>query len=304
MNSILVTGGAGFIGSTFVKTLIDNGYKNITVVDKLTECSNIKNVPKGVNFIHSCYSDIRPILLKDLGIDTIFNFGAETHVDKSIKNPALFFENNVIKLNLFLRHIQLSGLNPLFVQISTDEVYGDRQTESGFKETDYLQPNNPYSASKAGSEHLVTAYANTFNLRYKITRCTNNYGENQYYEKLIPRTVHRLKNNLKAEIHGNGSNTRDWLHVQDHCNAILKFTISDIDSPIINISSNDEYQNIDIVRMICDILKVNFEENTEFVDNRLGNDKRYFVNSELLRNLLSWHPNHSIKNDLVKIIDI
>lgn len=240
MKNILVTGGAGFIGSNFIE--LYRKYKpddNIFCIDKLSEASRkdyLEFFKKNkVGFIYDCYSEADLSFIDQ--IDVVYNFAAESHVDKSIKYPLAFIKNNIECLQIFLDNILMYHPNVLFYHVSTDEVYGDEYVQGGFTEQHALKPNNPYAASKVGSEVLVQSYGHTYGLKYIISRCSNNFGYNQCRNKLIPKVINRLKNGFKANLHGDGSNLRDWIHVKDHCEAIYLLSKQKYIGQIFNVCS-------------------------------------------------------------------
>jgi len=299
---ILVTGGLGFIGSNFVRYLIDDAgtdAETITVVDALKYGSNEQNV-KGfnINLVKGdiCDYDLMAELVKKT--DAIVNFAAETHVDRSISNPNAFVESNVIGTHTILEAMR--KLNPAarLVHIGTDEVYGDIEVGS-FSEVDMLRPSSPYSASKAAADMFVLAYVRTYGVDATITRCTNNYGPYQFPEKLIPKAIIRAHKDLKIPVYGTGTNVRDWIYVKDHCAAINVVLKQGERGEIYNIAGSEERTNLVVVNDILDIL--NKPDLIEFVTDRPGHDIRYSLDSSKIQKL-GWKPQHKFKDDLKETV--
>ena len=304
---ILTTGGAGFIGSCFIRQMLNNhpNYKIINL-DCLTYCgnlSNLKDVENNPNyeFIYGNINDKN--LVRDLikQVDCVVNFAAETHVDNSIKNPEIFIETNVSGTLNLLQACKEIGIER-FVQISTDEVYGTLGKTGYFDENSPLAPNNPYSASKASADMLVRAYYKTYNLPAIITRCTNNYGPYQYPEKLIPYFISKLLKNEKVPIYGDGLNVRDWLYVYDHTNAIDIVLHKGKTGEIYNIGTNNEQTNLEIAKLILKIMNKN-ESYINFVEDRLGHDKRYALSSKKIQNELNWKPKVEFNEGITQTIN-
>ncbi len=278
----LVTGGRGFIGSHFVELLLNENHSVIDI-DKMTYAAS-KNLPWDN---HPNYKHIEEDLstIKHLPFcDVLVNFAAESHVDNSIESPKDFFYSNTKSVFNVLELLRGKIYEkPLFVHISTDEVYGDIR-ESNFDESDVLQPSNPYSASKAAAEMFVLSYNKTFGIDYLITRSSNNYGERQYVEKLIPRIIYSLKNNKKIPIHGDGTYVRDWIYVKENVRAIYHLIMNGYKNDIYNISANNHMTNMEVVKDICNWYNIeDHEQHVEYVRNRLGQDIRYSINSEKLK---------------------
>lgn len=294
----LVTGGRGFIGSHFVEKLISEGHEIIDI-DKMTYAAS-KTLPWDdyVGYTHIkadiCEIDHLPVC------DVIVNFAAESHVDNSIESPKQFLRSNVDGVFNILNLLRAKVYQkPLFVHISTDEVYGD-VNEGEKKEDSILNPSNPYSATKAAAEMLIFAYARTFGINYQIVRSTNNYGPRQYPEKLIPKILHCINTNQKIPLHGDGSYVRDWLFVKDNVNAIYKICNAEKLNEIWNISAYNYMKNIEIVQEICKWHGVdNHLDKVEFIENRMGQDYRYSICSQKTRELLDWVPD---KQSLFKFI--
>ena len=304
---LLVTGGLGFIGSNFIRQTISNhpNYEIINI-DKIGIGANFKNLKdldnrKGYYFIKGDISNLKSVYGAIEEADAVINFAAETHVDRSIADPKPFLESNIIgtfnlleaerKLNKPIRHIQ----------ISTDETYGDI-TQGSFKEEDRLKPSNPYSASKAAADMLCQAYHRTYGLDTIITRCTNNFGPHQFPEKLIPKTIIRAQKNLPIPVYGTGENIRDWIYVQDHCEAIDLTLRKGKLGEIYNISSGNELSVKTIVEKILDALDKPRELITH-VEDRPGHDVRYSLDSSKIRNELGWEPKHSFDSALQKTVE-
>lgn len=310
---ILVTGGAGFIGSNFIHYMIDK-YSDYQIInlDSLTYCGNLENLKKIEN--NPNYSFVKGDIKNEKLVDEIvaeneieymINFAAESHVDRSIDNPRIFFESNIIGtqnlLEISKKYYDRDQLKK-YIQISTDEVYGTLGETGYFTETTPLAPNNPYSASKAGVDMIVRAYNETFNLPINITRCSNNYGPYQFPEKLIPLIINNSLKNKKLPVYGDGKNIRDWLHVYDHCTAIDLVLHNGKSGEIYNIGGNNEKQNIEIVKLILKYLN---KPNTliKYVDDRLGHDKRYAIDSTKIQEKLGWEPKYSFEVGIKETIE-
>jgi dTDP-glucose 4,6-dehydratase len=285
----LVTGGRGFIGSHFVEEALKKGHK-VLDYDKMTYASN-KQLPWD-NHENYCL-EIRDIseITHLPHCDVVFNFAAESHVDNSIRETDPFIKSNILGVHNLLELIRgkMKYNRPLFYHISTDEVYGDRLTGS-FVETDKLTPSNPYSATKAAAEMLILSYSRTYEIDYIISRSANNYGERQYHEKLIPKCISSLKENKKIPIHGDGTYIRDWTYVKDNVDGLFCILEDGKRNEIYNVSAENHMKNLEVVD---EILSWNNKgrECVEFVPNRWGQDLRYSISSEKLRNL-GWKPKH------------
>ncbi|MGB2843004.1 MAG: dTDP-glucose 4,6-dehydratase [Halobacteriota archaeon] len=300
---ILVTGGLGFIGSNFVRWMTEEAGANvddIVVVDALKYGSNENNL-KGLdyNFVKGdiCNYDLMSELVK--GVDAIVNFAAETHVDRSISNPYVFIESNIIGTYTILEAVRKGNPEAKLVHIGTDEVYGDIEKGS-FKEDDLLKPSSPYSASKASADMFILAYVRTYGLNAVITRCTNNYGPYQFPEKLIPKAIIRAKMDMKIPIYGTGKNVRDWIFVKDHCEGIDLVLERGERGEIYNISSGEEKNNLEVVSEIIRIMDK--PDLIEFVEDRPGHDIRYSLDSSKIRSL-GWKPKHNFKEGLKETIE-
>lgn len=301
--SILVTGGLGFIGSNFVRYLVEDigiDASEITVVDALKYGSNENNLKDlGYTLVKGDIGDYN--ILADLvkKMDTIVNFAAETHVDRSISNPYAFVESNVLGTYTILEAIRKLNPDVQLVHVGTDEVYGDIE-EGSFKEEDKLKPSSPYSASKAAADMFVLAYVRTYGLDAMITRCTNNYGPYQFPEKLIPKAILRAYRDMKIPIYGTGENVRDWIFVKDHCEALYLALERGAKGEIYNISTNEERTNVEVIAEILRIM--NKPDLIEFVEDRPGHDIRYSLDSSKIRNL-GWKSKHSFKEGLEKTVE-
>ena len=272
MTKILITGGAGFIGSNFVKYMIDK-YPDYEIVnlDALTYCGNLENLKSieskdNYSFIKGDIrdKDLVSDIVKDC--DYVINFAAESHVDRSIEDPEIFIKSNVLGTQVLLNASKKANVKK-YLQISTDEVYGSLGLEGYFTEKTPLQPNSPYSASKASADLIVRAYHNTFDMPVNITRCSNNYGPYQFPEKLIPLMISNALEDKPLPVYGDGKNVRDWLHVYDHCSAIDLVLHEGKIGEVYNIGGNNEKQNIDIVKLILEDLGKD-ESLIKFVDDR------------------------------------
>ena len=299
MYNFIVTGGCGFIGSHFIELILSKGYKVLNI-DKMTYVSwnNIGfEKHKNYDFWKQDICDTSNLPKSDY----LVNFAAESFVDNSIENSEVFFNSNVKGVHNLLEHIRMKAKfdRPVFVQISTDEVYGD--TEDGeFTEKDILRPSNPYSATKAAAEKFLIAYNRTYGIDYITTRCSNNYGTRQYPEKLIPKAIESALNNRKMTIHGDGSYIRSWINVKDHCDAILSLIDNNCYNEIFNICSGIEYSNLEIVNMVFDAMGI--QPNLQFVENRWGQDIRYAISTEKINNRISWKPKHDIGKSMHEMI--
>lgn len=303
---LLITGGAGFIGSNFIRYLLGKEKDTqIVNLDAMKYGSNPKNLRdfKGedrYSFVRGDISDYSLVseLIRDA--EGVVNFAAETHVDRSISNPKAFLKSNVIGTFTILEAVRKVNPTVKLVQISTDEVYGDI-IKGSFKEGDTIRPSSPYSASKASSDVFVLGYTRTYGLNASITRCTNNYGPYQFPEKLIPKTIIRLFMGLKIPIYGKGLNMRDWIFVEDHCKAIEMVLNSGKSGEIYNISSGEEKTNIDVVRRILNCIGQD-ESALEFVEDRPGHDLRYSLDSSKLRKELGWKPIQSFEEGIQQTV--
>lgn len=270
-HKIVVTGGLGFIGSHFVNYLNEHTKHEVLIVDKLTYAANKKNIIKPTQIIEKDICDITP---EDLGeYDYIVHFAAESHVDNSIENGLPFVKTNVEGTYNMIEVARKNSKLKKFLHISTDEVYGDRDGRGESNELTPLESSSYYSASKTSSDLLVMAAGRTYDFPYLITRTCNNYGENQHKEKFIPKIIHCIKNDIKVPVYGDGKQIREWIHADDNSNAIYKLLMSDKVKEIYNIGTSERYENIEILKMIGDILGKNVK--FKYVDDRLGHDRLY-----------------------------
>ena len=296
--NILVTGGCGFIGSNFVKFILQKypDYK-IVNLDKLTYAGNLENLKdiessKNYKFVKGDIADYTLVskAIKENNIELVINFAAESHVDRSIQDPAPFVTTNVLGTQILLQASKENNITR-YVQISTDEVYGSAAKDEYFTEDTPLSPNSPYSASKAGADLLVRSYWETYKFPAIITRCSNNYGPFQFPEKLIPLMITNALEDKQLPVYGDGLYTRDWIYVIDHCRALDLILHKGKDGEVYNIGGKSEMKNIDVVKIVLKELKKS-ESLIEFVKDRPGHDRRYAINSSKLENELGWKPEH------------
>ena len=307
MKTYLITGGCGFIGSNFVRYLLTKeGKCRLINLDKLTYAGNPKNLSDVDNddryiFVHGDICDEKVVdeIFSDYHPDIVFNFAAESHVDRSIGKPDDFIRADMFGVFTLLEAMKLHG-GELFVQISTDEVYGSIE-KGEFSETDPLMPSNPYSASKAGGDRLAYSYYVTYKLPVIVTRASNNYGPFQYPEKLIPLFVTNALEDQPLPLYGDGNNVRDWLYVEDHCSALHFIMTNGVLGETYNIGGGNEMQNIEITRLILDHLSKP-EGLIRFVEDRKGHDQRYALSINKLRQL-GWEPKHDFSDGLRTTID-
>ena len=304
---LLVTGGAGFIGSCFIRHMLSKytDYKIINL-DALTYCGNLENLSDIENnpnysFVHGniCDKNLVRSLVKES--DCVINFAAESHVDNSIKTPEIFIETNVQGTLNLLQACKELGIER-FLQVSTDEVYGSLGKNGYFYETTPLAPNSPYSASKASADLLVRAYFNTYNLPVLNTRCSNNYGPYQYPEKLIPFFISKLLKGEKVPVYGDGLNVRDWLYVYDHCEAIDTVLHKGRVGEIYNIGGHNEKTNLEITHLILEAMGKD-ESSIEYVTDRLGHDRRYAISNSKISEELGWSPSLTFEEGIKITID-
>ena len=305
--NLLITGGAGFIGTNFVKRQLHKNplrASKIVVLDKLTYAGKFENFSpdelKLFEFVEGdiCDSQLVSRLVKD--VDLLVNFAAESHVDRSIQDGTNFVRTNVVGTQVLLDNCRKSGIHK-FLQVSTDEVYGSID-QGSWTEDFLLLPNSPYSASKAGADLLVRAYGKTFDFHTNITRCSNNYGPYQFPEKVIPLFVTNLIRGRKLPIYGNGKNIRDWLHVDDHCHGIELVLNGGRDGEIYNIGGGTELENIELANMILERFNLG-SERMEFVADRLGHDIRYSVDVSKIEAELGYTPKRRFNEGLDETIE-
>ncbi len=302
---LLITGGAGFIGSNFTKLVTQNSnfhFDKVIVLDNLTYAGNLDNIKNYKDKIEFIKGDIRDRkLLQNLTkrIDAIVNFAAESHVDRSIKSSNIFMETNILGLHNLLECAKLNGIEN-FVQVSTDEVYGSIQSGT-FNENSALNPSSPYAASKASADLLALSYFKTYDLKIKITRSSNNYGPMQYTEKMIPLFITNLIQGKKLPIYGSGLNIRDWLYVEDNCKAILRVLEHGLPGRIYNIGAGIEMSNLEIAIMIMKKMNIN-RDMVEHVTDRKGHDFRYSIDSSRIKNELGFSATTLLGEGLEKTI--
>ena len=318
---ILITGGAGFIGSHAVRHFV-NTYPEYQIynLDKLTYAGNLENLKdvegkSNYTFLKADISDNAQVdsLFNQFKFDNVIHLAAESHVDRSILDPSAFVKTNVLgTINLLNAARKYWQGNPdnLFYHISTDEVYGSLGAEGYFTESTSYDPRSPYSASKASSDHLVRAFHHTYGMHVVISNCSNNYGPYQFPEKLIPLIIHNIKNNLPLPVYGKGENIRDWLWVKDHVSAMDFIFHKGKSGETYNIGGSNEWKNIDIVEKLCDITDIALgrEKGTsrnliQFVKDRAGHDARYAIDSTKLQNELGWKPEMNFETGLMETVN-
>ncbi|WP_342427257.1 dTDP-glucose 4,6-dehydratase [Paenibacillus sp. FSL L8-0158] len=304
---LLVTGGAGFIGSNFVLYMLKQHPEyEIVNIDALTYAGNLENLKSIENhpnhtFVKADITDAQAIdQLMQQGIDVVVNFAAESHVDRSILEPEVFVKTNVLGTQVLLDAAKKYNVTK-FVQVSTDEVYGSLGETGLFTEETPLQPNSPYSASKAGGDLLVRAYHETFGLPVNITRCSNNYGPYQFPEKLIPLMISRALSDQQLPVYGDGLNIRDWLYVEDHCSAIDLVIHQGKLGEVYNIGGNNERTNVHIVKTVLEELGKPGSL-ISYVQDRPGHDRRYGIDPTKTMNELGWKPKHSFETGIKETI--
>ncbi len=304
---VLVTGGAGFIGSNYVRRILDgslSGVSEVVVLDKLTYAGTLSNfTPRELQSFRLfqgdvCDSDVTAKALS--GIDAVVNFAAESHVDRSIKSAHEFVSTNIQGTQNLLDSCRRLGVNN-YLQVSTDEVYGSIPSGS-WSETEPLLPNSPYAASKASADLLVRAANRTHGLNTRITRCSNNYGPNQFPEKVIPLFVTNLMENKKVPVYGTGLNVRDWLHVDDHCRGIHLVLMNGNPGEIYNIGGGRELSNLELTEYILEFMGMS-KNKIEYVEDRIGHDQRYSVDFSKINRELGYSPQVEFEEGLKKTID-
>jgi len=309
MKNVLITGGAGFIGSNFVKWMLKK-YPDYTIInlDKLTYAGNLENLEdiednSQYRFEKGDVCDIPSVdrIFEKYSIDAIVHFAAESHVDRSILSASEFVRTNVLGTQVLLDVAKKYSIEK-FLHVSTDEVYGSLGESGKFTEKTMLHPNSPYSASKTSSDLFVLAYQHTFNIPVVVTRCSNNYGPYQFPEKLIPLMIINALNGKPLPVYGKGANVRDWLHVIDHCSALDTVLHDGVVGEIYNIGGNNEWKNIDIVKLILKTIGKP-ESLITFVKDRPGHDLRYAIDATKIKNELGWSPSYTFENGIVETID-
>ena len=322
MKNVLVTGGAGFIGSNFVHYMLENSDALIVNLDALTYAGNLENLEdvrdhKNYRFVKGDIRDKALVeqIFADYDIDTVVNFAAESHVDRSIVEPEIFLTTNVIGTQVLLdaakRHWNLAPDDKYsreykegvrYLQVSTDEVYGALGKTGMFTETTPLSPNSPYSVSKASADMLVRAYNNTFGLPVVITRCSNNYGPYQFPEKLIPLMINNCMNDKQLPVYGDGMQIRDWLHVKDHCSAIATVLEKGRIGEVYNVGGNNEKANVNIVKLIISTMGKS-EDLITYVKDRPGHDRRYAIDNTKITTELGWAPSYTFEKGIAETIE-
>jgi dTDP-glucose 4,6-dehydratase len=312
MNNIIVTGGLGFIGSNLIELLLKKKYFVINI-DKVTYSSNFYNTKeyqknKNYKFIKKdiCNKNLKNILFNYKPV-CIFNLAAETHVDRSIDKPDDFIKSNIVGVyNLLECFREFSHKHKTkLVHISTDEVYGDI-LKGRSSETYPYKPSSPYAASKAASDHLVYSYVRTFKIPAVVTNCSNNYGPKQHPEKLIPKLIYNIINNLPLPIYGNGTNSREWIYVKDHCEALIKVFLKGKIGEFYNIGSNKNLNNLEVTKKLLDnskkLFKIGKNVKINFVKDRPGHDIRYALNSNKIKSELNWKTNTNFEDGILKTL--
>jgi dTDP-glucose 4,6-dehydratase len=311
MKTIVITGGLGFIGSNLINILSKKNYFIINI-DKVTYASNFNNISSNIKNYKFYKEDINnqnfiKKILDKYNPSLIFNLAAETHVDRSIDGPKQFINSNICGVFNLLEAIRKFKKKIKLIHVSTDEVYGDIINNKSSKETDAYNPSSPYSASKASGDLLIKSYVRTYKIPAIITNCCNNYGPNQYPEKLIPTIIYKIVNNKPITIYGNGRNIREWIHVEDHCSALIKISEKGILGDNYNIGSGIELNNIDIVKKIIYSFKeidINLANKAKFIfiKDRPGHDLRYSLNSSKIKKKLKWDCKYNFDKEIKKII--
>ena len=309
MKTLLVTGGAGFIGANFVRMVLDEqpGMRVVNL-DKLTYAGNLENLAGYTDNSDHIFvkgdigdADLVSKLIDEHAIDAIINFAAESHVDRSLVEPGVFIQTNV-QGTLTLLKLALEKKIERFVQVSTDEVYGSLGEEGLFTESTPLSPNSPYSASKASADMLVAAFGHSWGLPYNITRCSNNYGPYQFPEKMLPLMIHNALNDKELPVYGDGLYVRDWLYVYDHCTAIWKVLTEAAPQTIYNVGGNNEKTNMEVIGSVLERLDKPHSL-IRHVKDRPGHDRRYAIDSSRIMAELGWAPTVTFQEGIIRTID-
>jgi dTDP-glucose 4,6-dehydratase len=328
MKTIVITGGAGFIGSNFVRHFIETQPHKVVVLDKLTYAANVNNIndittmPGKLLLVEGDICDAETVsnVLTGFAPYAIIHFAAESHVDKSIEDATNFIQTNIIGTSTLLdetRKYLITASDEIqenfkFIHVSTDEVFGSLEPKDApFKESSQYRPNSPYAASKAASDHLARAWYKTFNVPTIVTNCSNNYGPRQYPEKLIPMVINNALSGKLIPIYGDGMQMRDWLYVEDHCKALMKVLLEGKVGETYNIGGLNDIANVAVVKMICDILdeispkleNKSYFKQVEFVKDRLGHDKRYAIDATKIMNELNWKPEETFETGIRKTVE-
>lgn len=317
---LLITGGAGFIGSHTVRRFVNSGRFHIVNLDKLTYAGNLENLrdiegASNYTFVKGdiCDHSFIASLFEKYAFDGVIHLAAESHVDRSISNPMDFIHTNVVGTVTLLnvaKEAWRDQTSKRFYHVSTDEVFGSLGEEGFFIESTAYDPKSPYSASKASSDHFVRAYGNTYDLPFVISNCSNNYGPNHFPEKLIPLMIFNIKNGKELPVYGKGENVRDWLYVEDHARAIELIFEKGADGETYNIGGFNEWKNIDLVNLLCDIMDKKLgqaigtsKKLITYVKDRAGHDLRYAIDASKLNKDLGWEPSLQFEEGLEKTVD-
>ena len=310
--NILVTGGCGFIGSNLIKFILEQKADEVSKVvnlDSLTYAADLKNTDEFIgnpkySFAKIDLCDIENLrgVIYNHKITHIIHLAAESHVDNSIKDASAFIQSNIVGTFNLLKMCMEFDIQR-FHHVSTDEVYGDLGPTGKFDENTPYDPKNPYSASKASSDMLVRAYHHTYGMPITISNCSNNYGPNQHKEKFIPTVINCILEGRKIPLYGSGTNIRDWIYVEDHCSAVWEVFTKGTTGETYCIGSDCEKKNIDVIEQICDIMNVIPSENVKYVEDRLGHDQRYAIDSTKIIEQLGWEPATTFEDGLRKTIE-